>query len=330
MKKTTILICGFAWTLGGAGCGETSNQTDLSRLKKRVEELSQKLSVSTQQVESANNRLFLLEDKVDTSRVALQRQTQQAPLHLPVIRIRPEDVAEPPSRRLRRPQAQPQAPQVVSSLDSRAGGRSVVAHEDVEYAGEAARKHVGRRPILRLHGADGYQRRASPTASRPLSGPDPSTVRERLPVVAMPKRKVARAMAKAPPATADAMRSYNAALARHRAGQHKAAAKAFKAFVSQYPRHAYTDNALYWLGECHYDQGNFRQALNMFRRCVEKHPNGNKAPAALLKMGFSYLKLNEKHNARIVLAQVMEIFPRSGVARLASATLSKLQKGHGG
>ena len=70
---------------------------------------------------------------------------------------------------------------------------------------------------------------------------------------------------------------------------------------------------------------NYRLALKMFRRVVEEYPTGNKSPDALLKMAFSYLKLKEKANARTVLAQLVESFPRSPVARLASKTLVKIQ-----
>lgn len=315
MKKTTVLVYGVALVATVAGCGEGPKQTDLSRLRKRVEELSQKLTARTRQLEGVSNRLFLLEDKVDTSRVAIQRRGQAAPMRLPVVRIRPEDVAEPPrGRRAGRAE-------VIRTPDARSGGRSIVAQEDVEYAGAATRRQAGRRPVLRLNG----ESVGAAVASRPLNGPDPAGVREKLPVVAMPKRKIARAMAKEPPPKVGAMRDYNTALTQYRAGRYPRAAKGFKAFVARYPKHAYADNAMYWLGECQYALASFRQALKTFRLCVEKHPNGNKAPAALLKMGFSYLKLNEKHNARTVLAQVVEIFPRTGVARLASATLSKLQ-----
>lgn len=315
MKKTTIIVCVLPWVAWGTGCGEGSKQADLARLRKKVDELAQKVAAREQQLESVNNRLFLLEDKVDTSRVAIQRRAQQAPLRLPVVRIRPEDVAEPPAS------SSPGAPQLIRSPDARAGGRSIVAQEDVEYAGAATKPQSGQRLVLRLHGEG---QAGGPTA-RPLNGPNPSSVREKIPVVALPKRKVARAMAKEPPPQVGAMRAYNQALGLYRAGRMQPASKAFERFVRKYPKHAYADNALYWLGECHYDLGDYQRALKVFRQCVEKHPNGNKAPAALLKMGFSYLKLNEKHNARTVLAQVVEIFPRTGVARLASATLSKLQ-----
>jgi tol-pal system protein YbgF len=121
------------------------------------------------------------------------------------------------------------------------------------------------------------------------------------------------------------MRAYQTALSKYRAGKYAHAAEAFRSFVSRYAKHAYTDNALYWLGECFYDMKNYRLALKIFRRVVEDHPTGNKAPDALLKMAYSYLKLKEKANAKTVLAQVVQSFPKSQVARLASQTLVKIQ-----
>jgi len=82
---------------------------------------------------------------------------------------------------------------------------------------------------------------------------------------------------------------------------------------------------MYWLGESLYDMKQYRRALKIFRRVVEEYPTGNKAADALLKMAYSYLQLQDKANARTVLAQVLEIFPQSRVAQLASKTLAELQ-----
>lgn len=311
----TVLLLAMVLPLGG-GCA-TSGSTEVRKVRERLEELAQQQAKRQKQLESLNTRLFLLEDKVDTSRVAIERRTKAPAPRLPVVRIRPQDAepsSEPPSGRL--------------ESASRGGGRSLVASEDVEYDGAAARRGTGPRPTLRLHGEQPAPQpvtSGSPSTTRRYAGIDPATVKEKLPVVPVAKGKIARAMAKADPGSSTAMRAYTAALAQYRSGRYTSAAAAFRRFVGRYARHAYADNAAYWLGECFYDLKNYRLALKMFRRVVEQYPNGNKAPAALLKMGFAYLRLHEKQNARTVLAQVVQIFPRSGVARLATRELAKLQ-----
>ncbi|PID38905.1 MAG: tol-pal system protein YbgF [Proteobacteria bacterium] len=313
---TTYVLVGLA--LGG--CGAT-NAAQVEKLQQRLVEMSQAQAKRDKQIDTLSNRIFLLEDKVDTSRVAIQRR-QRRPMRLPVVRIRPEDTADPPPRVVARPHRS--APGTVRiSGRSDGGGRSLVGAEDVEYSGAAARSS-GPRPVLKLSGGPA-RAAASPRPRRPISGPDPAKVKEKLPVVPVAKGSVARKLARAKPGSSTAMRAYTKALTTYRKGRYSAAASAFRAFVGRYTKHAYADNALYWLGECFYDLKNYRLAVKMFRRVVEQYPNGNKAPAALLKLGFAYLKLKEKKNASTVLAQVVEIFPSTGVARLATRELARLK-----
>jgi tol-pal system protein YbgF len=298
------------------GCASHSKGS-LDRLKQRIEELAQAQAESQKRVEELNNRIFLLEDKVDTSRVAMESSGNRP--QLPVIRLKPQ----------LDPEEQPEAPGASEGVPLRAEeeeppqlASSVVEEKRVDYAGDARKE--GPRPVLRLYGSGTTI--PSTRVAAPLPGPDPSTVRETLPVVPLPPRKVARraATAASKPAVAP-MRAYESALSMYRSGKYTAAAEAFRTFVTRYTRHAYADNAVYWLGECAYDMKDYRLALKIFRRVVEEYPTGNKAPDALLKMGFSYIKLKESDNAKTVLAQLVESFPKSQVARLASETLVRIQ-----
>ena len=74
-----------------------------------------------------------------------------------------------------------------------------------------------------------------------------------------------------------------------RAGKHDAAERGSAGSSSRYPHHDYADNAQYWLGEGYYDQQALRQAAPEFRAVVTRWPTGNKAPDAMLKLGFSLL-----------------------------------------
>ena len=57
---------------------------------------------------------------------------------------------------------------------------------------------------------------------------------------------------------------------------------------------------------------------------AREHPRGNKAPDALLKMGFSYMKVGDERNARAALTRVEKKYPGTRVAGLARKMLSKL------
>jgi tol-pal system protein YbgF len=313
--------------LGSAGCAHSSAET--LKLTQRLEELAQREAQAQKQIDELSNRLFLLEDKVDTGRVALESSGK--PPQLPVVRLQPpapeEERVEPVARR--RAADDDEQGDEESEDDAEPSGTpaptSVISRRGVVLAGAA--KRGGPRPMLRLHEGGGS---GGPSRDATLSGPDPMSVTEKLPVAPIPKqgsaKKVEWASAKkAEPSAVQPMREYNEAMGKYKAGQYAAAAAAFRVFLGKYTKHAYADNALYWMGECAYDTKNYRLALNMFRQVVEDYPTGNKAPDALLKMAYCYLRLKEDRNARTVLAQVVESFPKSQVARLASEALAKLQ-----
>jgi tol-pal system protein YbgF len=301
-----------------AGCAARA-PTEAARLTQRIEEMAQQQASLHKQLEEVQNRLFLLEDKVDTSRVAIERSKSP---RLPVIRLRPgasqgdEAEQQEPAGQLAAEEDEPtQEQEDRGSEEQPAVGRSVVEQRSVVYRGEASRG--GPRPVLRLHESSG--------SSEPLtlSGPDPAQVTEKLPVIPLPRP--------APPPALDPkpMQIYQRALARYRSGDSAGAEAAFRDFLQRHPRHAYADNALYWLAECSYDSKNFGAALKLFRQVVEQFPNGNKAPDALLKMAYCYVRMKDTRNARIIFGQVVESYPRSQVARLASEAMARLAQGGG-
>jgi tol-pal system protein YbgF len=94
--------------------------------------------------------------------------------------------------------------------------------------------------------------------------------------------------------------------------------------VHRYPHHDYADNAQYWLGECFYDQKRYDKAAPEFRAVITRWPTGNKAPDAMLKLGFSLLALGDADKGGKVLREVPATYPRTEAARLASERLAQL------
>ena len=314
---STFTLVACALTLS---CGGTVKQSSFEQLKRRFEASQQRHAENQRQLEELNNRVFLLEDRVETHRVAAQRAPR-----LPVIRLGPEESARaeaPPlaaavDSKVDSSQVSPIRPatRTIASTEPAMTSGSVVAEDSVEFSGAAQQK--GPRPVLRLHGS---RSRSSATLA---AGDMPTTELGKLAVVPLPKRKAPVATAKRSVAT-EATSLYGAGMRQYKAGKYSAAAKVFGRFVERFAKHPYADNALYWLGECYYDQGDYRRALTLFRRVVERYPEGNKAPDALLKVAYCYLQLRDKGNARSVLDQVVEIFPKNRVAKLASSALAKL------
>ena len=165
---------------------------------------------------------------------------------------------------------------------------------------------------------------AKPKRTRAVAGPeapgypDPAAVTDKIPVVAAPGVPAPAPGSQPVPTYKDAY----AALQRH---DHAAALSGFQKFLEKWPDHDYADNAQYWLGETHYDKRDYKLALLEFRRVVQKYPVGNKAPDALLKVGFCYANLGDAGSARDVLAQVVEIYPKTDAARLAAKRLEEIR-----
>lgn len=346
-----------AWAPQGCAGRSQLRADEAARLAHRVAQLDRRLSARDDRVEELNQRVFLLEDKLDTTRVALERRggdaTPDGAPRLPVVRIGAPAAAElsdgaegtPPGgvpeeatsaaaseraspaalRDTRRIPEEPSAdaeglPYGAATVGNGGGSDSLVASEAVAYGGAALRG--GPRPLLRLHGGRGAE--SDSVARDPGEAINLATVDETLPVVPLARRAAVR-VALTGASDGDAMRLYQRALASYRAGQPAQAAPAFRDFVRRYGQHAYADNALYWLGECLYDQRQHAEAQRVFRRVIEQYPGGNKAPDALLKLAFSYLAQGDQRQARVALTQVTQMYPQSEVAQLAARRLSALR-----
>jgi tol-pal system protein YbgF len=99
----------------------------------------------------------------------------------------------------------------------------------------------------------------------------------------------------------------------------------FKGFLKQYPQHHLADNAQYWVGEIYYDIENFPSAILAFKEVVTRYGNENKAPDALLKIGYAYIALDDPNNARIFLKRVIKNYPFSEAEAKARAKLKELE-----
>lgn len=95
-------------------------------------------------------------------------------------------------------------------------------------------------------------------------------------------------------------------------------------FFKAYPNHAYSDNALFWLGESYYQLKNYEQANAEFEKIIQKFPTGNKVPDALLRSGICMLKLSKPEKAKGSFHQLIKKFPESVAAKKAKATLGEL------
>jgi tol-pal system protein YbgF len=112
----------------------------------------------------------------------------------------------------------------------------------------------------------------------------------------------------------NAKHDYEAALSLVTAKQYDAALDALAAFLVKYPDHPFSDNALFWRGECYYAKGDYLHAAEQFEGVYSRFPAGNKAPDALLKLGMSRMKLGDPVKAKEIFDRLAQSYPQSDAA----------------
>jgi len=102
------------------------------------------------------------------------------------------------------------------------------------------------------------------------------------------------------------------------------AVEAFKGFLKDYPDGRYAPMAQYWLGEAHYAQGKYEQAIVHYWRLINNYADSPKLAEAMLKIGYSRNELGKKAEARKILKELVRRFPDSTEAGQAETLLQKL------
>jgi tol-pal system protein YbgF len=101
-------------------------------------------------------------------------------------------------------------------------------------------------------------------------------------------------------------------------------ARAFQAYLRDYPDGALAPNAWYWLGESYYVTQNYPLALQAFDTVLQRFSDSSKAPDAMLKKGYSQIELGDASHGAATLNDVINQFPGTEAARLANTRLRTL------
>ncbi len=117
---------------------------------------------------------------------------------------------------------------------------------------------------------------------------------------------------------------YDAAYMDLSKGDYDLALQGFREYLRAFLQSEYSDNAQYWIGEIYYAQGEFERSFNEFDIIGKQFPEGDKVPAALLKMGYCLINLDDERGARQYLNRVVERFPDSAEAGLARSRLEEM------
>jgi tol-pal system protein YbgF len=116
---------------------------------------------------------------------------------------------------------------------------------------------------------------------------------------------------------------YDAAYQDLTRGNHGLALMGFQEVLAKFPTSELADNAQYWIGESYYAQKDYRQAQKEFEKVEGSYPQGDKVPAALLKLGFCLQQQGDKAAAHAAFQKLVQRFPNTEEARLAGAKLQE-------
>ncbi|MBL6975265.1 MAG: tol-pal system protein YbgF [Deltaproteobacteria bacterium] len=268
--------------LVGCGGGMKQVEQDLRSLRTRVDSLARSTSAIRNRMEDVENRVLLIQDEVETQKVVAMRGSSRpvAPLPLPTVKLTP--VRDEPVRA--------RAPEPDYDTGDFLTGEQKASDSVYQELDDTGR--------LVSNG-----RRVKPAKARP---------RMKVRNVQPPKKKRA-ARAEGP----DPLRQYGKAYEIYKQGRSREAIVLFREFVVQYPRHAYADNAQYWVGECLYDLRDFEGAKREFMAVVTEHPDGNKVPDAMVKVGLCGKNMGLNEEARRMFNTVMLTYPDSEAAAVA-------------
>ena len=296
LQGVSTLLVGL-FVLSPLGCGGTGDtlRNDVVALEQRLGDLERGAGRTHAQIDSIEQDVLLLEDRVEAQRLSLERRgtvearrrTQLPRYEAPSVEPTYAAIQELPVQRIAPPSTDAELEELVITNETL---NDYVA----EHGGVGARtpssipRTMSQRP-----------------GNRPLR---PVVHNDRLPTARTetPPRLGAEATQPAQSAGVDL---YQSSLRSFNQGSYGAALSGFEDFLSEGPSPDYSDNALYWIGECHYATGDYTSALESFERVVRDHPNGNKVPDSLLKIGLTYERLNNSQEANEVLSVLVETYP---------------------
>jgi tol-pal system protein YbgF len=326
-----------------SGCSGQSDlvKEQMGEIEKRLRDVERHNGRASVRLEDLEDRVTILVDRVETNRLAYERRGRANPL--PVIVARPGEELTPmppvtPERRVSRasgalgsdagikarialPKSMEEKASAMGRYKEESFGRDGENVENVviseqEYLdfvkkhgiNDEVEKELPRKPARRAAGVSRARRAKDPVTS------------ETLDVVPIGTGGSQKGVSQ----SRGAMEIYKSGLALYRAGDYASAMKEFTAYLHKGPSRDYLDNAYYWLGECSFGMGRFKDAINYFNRVITEIPGGNKVPDSMLKASYAYLKMGQGAQAKKILYNLLETYPSTNAAKLATKKLNKL------
>jgi len=138
-----------------------------------------------------------------------------------------------------------------------------------------------------------------------------------------PEEKEAESKSPLPP-NLSPQEIYNMAYADYLKGNFSLAIDGFKIYLDNFSQSPFADNALYWIGECHFSQKEYEEAISRYNQLILDYPLGDKVPAAYLHKGISLIELDRKEEALSVFKLMVSKYPLEEETKIAQEKIKEL------
>ena len=92
-------------------------------------------------------------------------------------------------------------------------------------------------------------------------------------------------------------------------GDYETAEKAFKEYIHIGTDEQLLSNSNFWLAGIFYAREDYKSSANEYLTLYQKYPDSIKAPEALLKLGISLIRIDQKEQACITFLQLQQNYP---------------------
>lgn len=165
---------------------------------------------------------------------------------------------------------------------------------------------------------------ASPSGdSQPVRLSPPPGVLGTLPV----GTEVPRPLAVQPPAASATQPQFDSARNLLARAQYDEARAAFRSFADAYPSDELTPQAVYWVGAIAYVQKDYPGAARAFAEEIKKYPTSPHAPESMLKLGQSLIAMNQKEEGCTALGALATKYPKATKTLIGQARSARKDAG---
>ena len=115
---------------------------------------------------------------------------------------------------------------------------------------------------------------------------------------------------------------YDRVMEEYNHGDYEAALAGFRLFIELHRQSPLAANAQYWIGDCQYHLGRYKEALNSFYNVRVYNPVSPKLAASAFKIGQTYSMLGDYHRASLMFDRVLDQYPNGPEAKLARKAMN--------